>query len=209
MKLYRKASFDDLARFVYHSGAECDMSPDHARLLKAHGLGDFKIKTRIHAHFPERQTFDLAHDHSLIDALRAVVHAPLNYIMEIRPPGKNTTKRRQDQRAALDALLNTVSRERTHYGRRYPPPVWEQLFLREFGRTHPDQVLHFRHSVRTLCGMGIVHLTPHLRTDDDFVHLVNAIHQWLLDNPPAPAIVGAPRLPQQTTGVVSCEQGHE
>jgi len=191
MKFYRSASPEEVARFVYHSGETRDLPPDHARLLKAHGLGEFTIETRHHAHFPERQVFDLAHDNALIAALRAIVHAPLPWIVELRPPGKAAKQRRQDQRAALDALLHTISRARRHRGTPRPPAVWEQLFLHEFARTHPDDVVGFGECATTLCGMGIVHLTPQLREGEGecFTVFLNFIHQWLQDNPPAPAIV--------------------
>jgi len=194
MIFYRKSSPLEVAHFTYHSGQVRDMPPEHARLLKAHGLGDFVIRTQCNPYFPQRQVFDLTHNSALIDALQAVVHAPIHYVMEIHPPEKDKKKRTKDQRSVLDELLGKIARERKHHGKKYPPAVWHQLFMHEYARnakSHEEQktVQFFRESIPTLCGMGFIQLVPQLRDDTEsikFSLFIQSIHQWLLENPPAP-----------------------
>jgi hypothetical protein len=71
----------------------------------------------------ERQRFQLSTPTARQNASRAVINAPENYMVEIKPRTRSL-----DQNARLWAMLTDISRQVDWYGRNLQPEEWKHVF---------------------------------------------------------------------------------
>lgn len=72
----------------------------------------------------ERQVFQLAHDTARRNAANAVMSAPENFMVEIKPRTRSL-----DQNAMLHALFTEAAKSHTWHGRRLTSTQWKVLFI--------------------------------------------------------------------------------
>lgn len=71
----------------------------------------------------EKHTFILVNDFVRRNAMAAISKAPEGYMVEIKPPVRNT-----DQNAKLWAMLSDVSRQVIYHSKMLSPEDWKSLF---------------------------------------------------------------------------------
>lgn len=72
----------------------------------------------------ERQVFKLAHSTARRNAVNAVMSAPENFMVEVKPRNRSL-----DQNAMLHALFTEAAKNHTWHGRKLTATQWKVLFI--------------------------------------------------------------------------------
>lgn len=72
----------------------------------------------------ERQVFQLAHSTARRNAANAVMSAPENFMVEVKPRTRSL-----DQNAMLHALFTEAAKNHTLHSRKLTPTQWKVLFI--------------------------------------------------------------------------------